>query len=149
MTSNINLFFQFLLSFIAGIGFSILFSVNKRNIFLTSLCSGISWFFFQLFLSLGINSIFSTLLSGIILGFCTEIFARINKSPALSFILVGIIPLVPGLKTYKGMINLINNNTQEGVSFLLEAAFIAVAIAVSILVTSSIANLYNKIIAKK
>lgn len=129
-----------LLSFIAGIGFSFIFQVNKRHIFLAAICSATSWTCFQYLLSVGINSVFSTLISGIIIGFMTEIFASLKKCPATNYIIIGIIPLVPGLKVYQGMLKLIDGDMFPGISLLLEASFIAIAIGISILVSTSIAR---------
>lgn len=81
---------------------------------------------------------FSTFVSGFIVGIMTEIFAKIKKCPAINFIIIGTIPLVPGLKVYQGTLKLIEGNTFPGISQILEAVFIAIAIAISILVSTSI-----------
>lgn len=138
-----NLILHFLLSYIAGIGFCLLFSVRKRNIPLAALGSATSWMLFQYLQSMGMSSVFATLLSGLVLGIMTELFAIWLKSPATNFVIIGIIPLVPGLKVYQGMLFLINNELMKGISTILEAMFIAVAIGVSILVSSSVARIFR------
>ncbi|MCI6610251.1 MAG: threonine/serine exporter family protein [Ezakiella sp.] len=127
-----------ILSFLAGAGFCLLFQVNKKHIFLASICSATSWTLFQYLTSVGMNSVFSTFVSGFIVGIMTEIFAKIKKCPAINFIIIGTIPLVPGLKVYQGTLKLIEGNTFPGISQILEAVFIAIAIAISILVSTSI-----------
>lgn len=139
----------FILSSLAGFGFCFIFSVRPRNILVCALCSGMTWTSLQYFQSLGINSVFSTLLSGFMLGAVTEIAAVKLKSPATNFIIIGFIPLVPGLKTYQGLLNLIEGRQAQGSALLFEAVFIAVAIAVSILLSSSIARVLRAIILKK
>ncbi|MDO5717145.1 MAG: threonine/serine exporter family protein [Tissierellia bacterium] len=138
-----KLLLHFLLSYISGIGFCLLFTVRKRNIPLAALGAATSWMLFQLFLDMGTNAVFATFLSGIILGFMTEAFAVYMKSPATNFIIIGIIPLVPGLKVYQGILSLINDELMKGISTILEACFIAVAIGVAMLVSSSIARIFR------
>lgn len=135
-----NWFLIIALSFIAGLGFSFIFQVKKRHLLLAAVCSSTSWTLFQFLMSIGINSVFSTLMSGLVIGFMTEIFAKIKKCPAINYIIIGIIPLVPGLKVYQGMLKLIEGDIFPGISLLLEAAFIAIAIGVSILVSTSVAR---------
>lgn len=67
-------------------------------------------------------------------------FCKKKKCPAINYIIIGIIPLVPGLKVYQGMLKLIEGDIFPGISLLLEAAFIAIAIGVSILVSTSVAR---------
>lgn len=140
---------MFILSFIAGLGFCFIFSVRPRNILVCALCSGMTWTSLQYFQTLGIGPVFSTLLAGFMLGAVTEIAAVKLKSPATNFIIIGFIPLVPGLKTYQGLLNLIEGRQSEGTALLFEAGFIAVAIAVSILLSSSIARIIKISLFKK
>lgn len=138
----------FLLSTLAGLGFCFIFSVRPRNILICALCSGMTWTSLQYFQSLGINSVFATLISGFMLGAVTEIAAVKLKSPAINFVIIGFIPLVPGLKTYQGLLHLIEGRQSQGTALLFEAIFIAVAIAVSILLSSSIARVIRVMILK-
>lgn len=139
----------FALSTIAGLSFCLIFSVRPRNMIVCALFSGMTWTSLQYLQSLGINSVFATLMSGFLLGIATEIAAVKLKSPAINFIIIGFIPLVPGLKTYQGILNLIQGNQNAGVALLFEASFIAVAIAVSIMVSSSIARAFRLKVKKK
>ncbi|MDD7761934.1 MAG: threonine/serine exporter family protein [Firmicutes bacterium] len=139
----------FILSSLAGLGFCFIFTVKKRNILICALCSGLAWTSLKYLESIGVSTVFASLVSAFILGIITEIAAVKLKSPAINFMIIGFIPLVPGLKCYQGILRLIEGNQAEGTALLFEAIFIAIAISISFLLTSSIVKMIRQIKARK
>ena len=54
------------------------------------------------------------------------------------FVIPGIVPLVPGLGIYQGMFAIINNEYNNGTSILLTAMTDSVAIAIGVMLVSSL-----------
>ena len=120
------LYMHTLLSFISCIGFAVLFNVQRRNVLLAAVNGAISW---TLLLSLDVP------------GICAEVFAIVQKTPATGFIVIGVIPLVPGFRVYKSMLFFVNGDITGGVAEGIHACFIAVAIAVGIILATSLTRL--------
>ncbi|MGO3701866.1 MAG: threonine/serine ThrE exporter family protein [Candidatus Saccharimonadales bacterium] len=85
-------------------------------------------------LELGIGLIPSYGIAAAIIGFSATMFSRLWRVPSMAVINAGIIPLVPGLSLYNGLMHVIQNPAwtlqfDEGVSILLRAFLIAVTIA--------------------
>ena len=138
---TLPLYMHTLLSFISCIGFAVLFNVQRRNVLLAAVNGAISW---TLLLSLdgpGVSYIFANLLSALLAGICAEVFAIVQKTPATGFIVIGVIPLVPGFRVYKSMLFFVNGDITGGVAEGIHACFIAVAIAVGIILATSLTRL--------
>jgi uncharacterized membrane protein YjjP (DUF1212 family) len=61
------------------------------------------------------------------------------RAPSLAFVMAGVIPLVPGSRIYRGLLGL-QDDLQVGISELLEAGQIAVAIAAGVVLGQLIAS---------
>ena len=123
------LYVHAVLAFISCLGFGVLFNVQKRTLLLAAVNGAIGW---VILLSLDIpqvSYIFANLLSALVVGLLAELFAVIQKTPATSFIVIGIIPLVPGFRVYRSML------------FFVHSCFMAVAIAVGIILSTSIVRM--------
>lgn len=141
------LYFHTVLSFISCIGFGILFNVQKRNLLLAALNGAISW---TLVLALDIpqvSYIFANLLSALVVGIFAEIFAVFKKTPATGFIVIGVIPLVPGFRVYKSMLFFVRGKIDQGIAEGIHACFIAVSIAVGIILATSIARIVRQTVS--
>ena len=77
------------------------------------------------------------------LSIISEIFARIFKEPVTVFSIPGIIPLVPGLPLYRAMNYFMLNAYNVGMEKLVQASLDATAIALGILLISSMARLFK------
>lgn len=81
-------------------------------------------------LELGLPAIPANAVAGLIVGFTATIVSRVLHIPSQAIIDSGIVPLVPGLLLYNGLMALVASpTTTEGSSLLLRAILIAVAIA--------------------
>lgn len=68
--------------------------------------------------------------------------------PLVIFITCGIIPLVPGGIAYQAMRNVVLENYQLAISYGIEAALIASAIALGIITSEMFHSLVNTILSK-
>jgi len=125
-----------IMGFFATLGFCILLHVPKKSIVVSSLVGGIAWAIFQL--TMGFGSIAACFLAACAVGILSEILSRLLKQASTVFSIPGIMPLVPGSGMYYTMLKLINGNLDSAASLGAQTMFLAGAIALGLLVTSSI-----------
>ena len=136
---EISLFEHFFHSFLATVGYSIFFNVPKKQLPYCGLIGGLGWIIFVLFNSSNIdNPVFANFLAAFIVTLSSEKLARILKKPAILFIIPGIIPLVPGSGLYNTMLSFVQGDHNLAISTGIETLLISGAIAIGIMVTTSI-----------
>ena len=129
------------LAFISCLGFGILFNVQKRTLLLAAVNGAIGW---TILLSLDIpqvSYIFANLFAALVVGLLAELFAIIHKTPATAFIVIGVIPLVPGFRMYRSMLFFVRGDLDKGIAEGVHSCFMAVAIAVGIILATSIVRM--------
>ena len=129
------------LAFISCLGFGILFNVQKRTLLLAAVNGAIGW---TILLSLDIpqvSYIFANLCAALVVGLLSELFAIIQKTPATAFIVIGVIPLVPGFRMYRSMLFFVRGDLDKGIAEGVHSCFMAVAIAVGIILATSIVRM--------
>lgn len=140
------LYVHMILSFISCLGFSVLFNVQKRTVMPAALNGAIGWTI-SVWLDIPqVSYIFANLLAAFVVGILAELFAIAQKTPATPFMVIGVIPLVPGFRVYRSMLffvrGLIDKGTAEGV----RACFMAIAIAVGIILATSLTGIVKQFI---
>lgn len=143
------LYLHFIYSLISTIGFSIVFNVPKKSLFYAGITGAIGWSTYVFINDITFSASFSNFIASIIVGILGEIFARIDKKPVTVFVIPGIVPLVPGYGMYLTMTNLINNHFEKAAIVGTDTLFKAGAIAIGIILVSSIAKIIKKIKIKK
>ena len=131
------LYIHALASLIASFCFCFLFNVPKKNIYLSAGCGCISWTMLIFLRNIGINYIFANLAGAAAVGILSEIFAVWQKTPVTCFIVIGTIPLVPGFRIYKTMLYFVTNKLNQGITEGVQALFIAIAISVGLIISTS------------
>ncbi len=141
---------QFVISMLATISFSVLFTAPKKEILWCGLTGAFGWLIYYLCTQNGINLV---LASGIatfgltILGRC---LAVIRKNPVTVYLLTGIFPLVPGAGIYYTAYYLFIGNTQMSGYKGLETLEIAGAIVFGIIFGFGIPqSLFHKLSPRK
>ena len=112
---------------IATMAFAVLFQAPKKIVLIDGVISAIGWVVFV-----------SNFCATISLALASELSSRIFKQPVTVFVIPGIVPLVPGLGIYQGMFAIINNEYNNGTSILLTAMTDSVAIAIGVMLVSSL-----------
>lgn len=140
---------QFILSFIATIGFCIFVIAPKKALWQAGLVGGFAWTANFIISSEGNNAILGAFVGSTLVGIFAEILAIKNKKPATIYLIAGIIPLVPGAGTYYTLSYLIQQNNDLAYEKALQTLGIAVAIAFGILVSSLFSNSIKRIRTRK
>lgn len=135
-----------LYSFIATAGFGVLFNIRGKKLFWAALGGGLAWYMYLLIDKFTASQLLSYFAASIAAGMYSEIMARLLKTPVTVFVMCSIIALVPGGGMYYTMFESIQGNVSKSLSLGIETMSIAGAIALGILVSSSLVKLatYNK-----
>jgi uncharacterized membrane protein YjjP (DUF1212 family) len=75
----------------------------------------------------------ATAAAAILIGFLSAVLASRQKVPPVLLTAAGIIPLLPGLAVYQGLLALSRDDVVEGMRFLIQAATVAIALAAGVL----------------
>ena len=126
-----ELFLPVLISFIACIGFGIIFNSRGKNLLLSALGGAISWMVYLITVHYS-NDILACFLSGFAVSLYAELFARIRRTPSTCFLIIGLLPLVPGAGIYYTMKYFVQGQyvefAEKGVSVLSSAGAIALGV---------------------
>lgn len=120
---------QILYGFLAAAGFGILFNVPKNSIIASGMVGAIGWLGYLMVMSMYTSPIIATFVASVLIGVMGEVFAKKFKNPSTIFIIPGIIPLVPGITSYKTIIALIDGD--NGLALSLGILTMGLAIAIS------------------
>ncbi|MBQ3553181.1 MAG: threonine/serine exporter family protein [Clostridia bacterium] len=130
-----------LASFVACIGFSIVYQIRGKNLFFASFCGFISWAAFLLSDAVFGVEIASYFFGATAAALYAEISAHFLKSPVTVFLILGIIPLVPGLAVYRTMEGCLTGDTQQCLVMGIETLKIGGAIALGLFLSSTLYRL--------
>ena len=139
-----ELFLPCLYAFLACLGFCVLFRINGLGAVLCSLGGALAWLAYLLTGSaMGENDILQYFWAVIFLSAYAEVMARVRKCPATGYLLIAFIPLVPGAGIYNMMDAALRGDTQDFLTTGLHTLSIAGALAVGVLIVSSLVRMYN------
>ena len=140
---ELPIYLNFIFSFLATVGFAIYFNAPKVSLIPSGIVGGIGWILYIFLFKLNDNAIASTFFAACFVAFMGEVLARKLKKPAIIFTIPGILPLSPGLGIYNTMLYMVQKDFEKGLSKGIDTFSIASAIALGILVVTSIVNTYN------
>jgi len=146
MVENIELI---VLSFLASIGFAIVFQVRGKDLLLAGLGGAITRFFYIIFMAFIPYRILYAGLAAIVAAFYAEIVATKKKTPATVFLYPSIIPLIPGDLIYYTMGGLVLSDTATFTKNGIDCLLALVGIAVGFVVASTITFYIRKFVAAK
>lgn len=136
---EMSLFSHFIFSFIATVGYSIFFNVPVKHLSYCGVTGATGWMIYIIFNSNSFfTPVFANFLASFVVTLVSEKLARILKKPAILFIIPGIIPLVPGSGLYKTMLSFVQGDYNLAISTGIETLLISGAIALGIMVATSI-----------
>lgn len=140
-----NLIKELIFSGLSTMGIAILFRSPKKTIIFAGLVGTVAWGVFSLSLNASENIIIASFLAALTVGILGEYFARLKKNPATLYVTPGIIPLVPGAGMYYTMLALIENDYTAAIAKGSETFFIAAAISMGIIVSSSFSRSIKRV----
>ena len=108
-----------------------------------ALGGGLTWALFRLTDQWGLGLIAAYFVATLFAALYSEIMARIRKYPAISYLVVSIIPLLPGAGVYRSTASILVGDMAGATSNSMQTVSIAGAIAVGILIISTLARLWS------
>lgn len=129
---------QVIVSFIASLGFGIIFNIKGKNLIFAAIGGGLSWFCYLFFKESGMSDVLSFFSSSIIFSIYSEICARKLKTPVTTIIICALIPLVPGAGMYYTMYETITGNVDQAIQLGLNTCASAGSLALGVIFVSTI-----------
>lgn len=124
-------------SFFASLFFAILFGVRRRDLVCTAGAGAVCWFVYAVVTTI-VGEIPAYFLSAVATTIYCEIFARLLRTPTIVYLAAGVIPLVPGGGIYRTMLLCIQGAPEQALSACINTVSIAGAMAMGIMVVSSL-----------
>lgn len=138
-----GLLIQCISSFIACVGFFIVFNIHGPGGFLCAFGGVLSWFAYSVVFHFSGNEILGYFIAGVISAVYAEAMARIRKYPAISYLVISIFTLIPGAGIYYATNHLVKGEMESFATRSTTTVAIAGAIAVGILLVSTTVRLWN------
>lgn len=136
-------------SFVATLGFAVFFNISKKILVWVGLVGAVGWMLSIFLIERNIGSAWAYLFASLIVAFLAEILAIRTKNPSTLFSIPGIYPLVPGYGLYKTMYHFTTNEMQLGLAAMITTLTNAGAIALGIIIMSSLGNIRKRIVNEK
>jgi len=134
---------QNIATFIACVGFSIIFNIHGFGIAICAFGGVLTWAIYCAAGYFGADIYTSYFFAAVIAAVYAEVMARVRKYPAISYLVVAIFPLIPGAGIYYATSFLMQGNREAFVQKALQTIGIAGVIAVGILMVSTLVRLRN------
>ena len=135
---------QCLAASVGCLGFSLIFNIHGPGILLCVLGGAVSWAVYCLTAALGCGEIMCYFLAALAAALYSETMARIRKYPAFSYLVVSVFPLIPGSGIYYTTNHFVLGNMSGFADRGTLTIAIAGAIAVGILIISSLVRLLSE-----
>lgn len=129
-------------AFAACAAFSIAFNMRGKSLVFASLGGAIGWLAYLLCAPVQ-NDILQFFFATMAISVYSEIMARVRREPVTGYLLVALLPMVPGGGIYYTMEYCIVGNTEMFLETGLHTLGIAGALAMGILLVSSLVRLWH------
>ena len=130
--------------FVGCCGFCILFNVHGRGCVLCIIGGVATWMLYLLWGALGCDIYAANLFAALFAALYAEVMARVRKCPSMPYLVITILPLLPGAGVYYTMSLGLEGNMMDAVAKGLETIGVAGALAVGILLVSSVFRILNR-----
>lgn len=125
-------------AFVACIGFSVLFNIHGLGILICAVGGGLGWLVYLVTAPMFHSDLLQSFAAAVFISAYSEIMARIRKCPVTAYLLVAFFPLVPGGGIYYAMGYCLEGDTEQFLSALLGTLGMAAALAVGVILASSL-----------
>ena len=130
--------------FVGCCGFCILFNTHGRGCVLCIIGGVATWMLYLLWGALGCDIYAANLFAALFAALYAEVMARVRKCPSMPYLVITILPLLPGAGVYYTMSLGLEGNMMDAVAKGLETIGVAGALAVGILLVSSVFRILNR-----
>lgn len=135
---------QLVASFVGCLGFAIYFNIHGPGALLCVIGGVLSWAMYLIVIELGGDDILAYFVAAVTSAAYSEAMARIRKYPAISYLVVSIFPLIPGASIYYTTYDIVRGDMTGFAAKGTHTIAIAGAIAVGILMVSTIVRLWTE-----
>ena len=130
-------------SFVACLGFVIVFNIHGYGNMLCALGSGLTWAAYCICDACGMNYFACCLIGTMASSIFAETMARARKYPALSYLIIAVLPLIPGSSIYYTALEAVKGNMDGFIYYGTETLGTAGAMAVGILLVSTAVRMWH------
>ena len=123
-----------LCAFAGCIGFTLVFNIHGPGKLIAGCGGALGWLVYLL----GGKTILAGFFAAMAISLFSEIMARIRRCPVTGYQLVALLPLVPGGGIYYAMRYCLEGDTERFLSTLLDTLGMAAALAVGVILASSL-----------
>ena len=135
------LWFELIACLFACFGFAILFNIHGFGAFICAMGGVLTWLSYRLSLLFNVDNVTANLIGTMVAALYSEIMARVRKFPAITYLVVSLFPLIPGAGVYYSVNYAVRGDVVNFTSKLGETGSIAGAIAIGILLVSTIVRI--------
>lgn len=136
---------QLLAGMLLTLAFCVLLQQERHTVLLATLNGGVAWLIYAtLHFTSGVDQVASTVAAAGLVGLFGQLMSRYQWTSSLPYITAAIGPLLPGSATYFGLLNIAQENVDEGITKLATAVALALAIAIGVNLGGELARLFIK-----
>jgi uncharacterized membrane protein YjjP (DUF1212 family) len=133
-------------SMLLSLTFAVLLQQERSTVLWVTLNGGVAWSVYGAMHYVGeISPVASTAVAAGLVGLFGQLLSRYRFASALPYTTAAIGPLLPGSATYFGLLNIAQNEVDNGLVSLATAASLAMAIAIGVNLGSEISRLFLRI----
>ena len=132
---------QILAGFVGSIGFAILFNIRGKSLIATAIGGLFSWLLFVILSKYIKNEPFVYFIIACVISTYAERMARVLKTPTSAFITTS---LIPGGSLYYTMVHAFEGDLHAFLPKAIYTMQLASALALGIIVSTSVARIFNK-----
>ena len=129
---------------IGCLGFCILFNIHGPGALICVLGGTLTWAVYVICLKLGTGEVGAYFAGALFASAFSEASARIRKYPAIAYLVISVFPLIPGSGVYYTMEHAVKGEMELFASKGMHTAAIAGAMAVGILLISTVVRLWSQ-----
>ena len=137
MLENIELV---VISFLASLGFGIVFQIRKKDLFFAGLGGAVTRIFYIIFMLFIPYRIVYSALAAFVAALYAEILARINRTPATVYLYPSIIPLIPGDLLYYTLGGVVLGRAEMFKDYGIQCALSLLGLCIGFVICSSISH---------
>ncbi|MFE1173421.1 threonine/serine exporter ThrE family protein [Streptomyces sp. NPDC058773] len=133
---------QIVASMLLALAFCVLLQQERHTVAFATLNGGVAWAVYGALGVAEINPVPATAIAAGLVGLFGQLLSRYRYASALPYVTAAIGPLLPGSATYFGLLNFAQGHLPEGLTSLIQAASLALAIAVGVNLGAEVARLF-------
>ncbi|MFG2225996.1 threonine/serine exporter ThrE family protein [Streptomyces sp. NPDC048644] len=130
-------------SMLLALAFCVLLQQERHTVAFATLNGGVAWVVYGALANVArLDAVPATAIAAGLVGLFGQLLSRYRYASALPYVTAAIGPLLPGSATYFGLLNFAQGNLLDGISSLIKAVSLALAIAVGVNLGGEVARLF-------